>query len=108
VNYIITRFSDSTIYFKDIKKNIIISLTPIAMDGSIKCKIFPISTENNIDNLEFSIYEDYIEASEYEEAYFGELHSLCYALLFNFLMFSILFNKTLIVTLIVYDCSIFI
>jgi len=65
--------SDETICFKDEDRKIIITLTPVAMDGSLECKIFPLSQEEVIADDEACISD--VKGMIYHnwlDAYFGE------------------------------------
>jgi len=67
--------SDESIFFKDETRKVIIALTPVAMDGSIECKVFPIAKENEIistsgiDNMHNMLFHCWLDA------YFGESSS---------------------------------
>ena len=65
--------SDETICFRDAERKVIVTLTPVAMDGSLECKIFPPSKEGEladdetfISDVKGVIYHNWLDA------YYGE------------------------------------
>lgn len=71
-------FYDDTVYFKDRKQENIISLTPVAMDGSLEYYVFPLEKDGIGDYIKRGWLEPYLgdDVDEEETHFANEIEKL--------------------------------